>query len=106
MTWYKVLKEESLKEGDIFKATAGSKELIVMRAAGKLYATSNLCTHEQYDLAEGFIDDGNIVCPNHFAIFKPQDGSVVSNPEGSGPIGPLKSYHVKVENGDILVEVE
>ncbi len=106
MTWYKVLKEDALKDSDIFKVKAGSKELIVMKTGGKFYATSFLCTHEQYDLSEGFIDDGNLICPNHFAIFKPQDGTVVSNPEGSGEIGSLESYKVKVENGDVLVEVE
>ncbi len=105
MAWYKVAKESALKDGDIFKVNAGSKELILMNVGGKFYATSHLCTHEQYDLAEGFIDDGNLVCPNHFAIFKPADGSVVSPPEGSDSIAPLESYKVKVENGEVFIEV-
>jgi nitrite reductase/ring-hydroxylating ferredoxin subunit len=104
MNWYKVGKTSSLKEGDIAKVKVGSMEIIIMNVKGNYYATSHLCTHEDYDLAEGFIDEGTLICPNHFATFNPKSGEVISPPEGSGDIEPLKSYKTKVENGDILVE--
>ncbi len=105
MTWYKVLKEGAMKDGDLFKVTVEGKEVLLIRDGNNYYATSHLCTHEDYDLSEGFMDDHQLICPNHFATFKPSDGSVLSEPEGSGPIKPLSSYKTKVEGGEILVEL-
>lgn len=105
MTWYKVTEEGKLKDGDIFKAKVGETEFILMNVSGKYYATSHLCTHEDYDLSEGFVDGGTLICPNHFATFDPRDGSVLNPPEGAGDISPLKSFPVKVENGSVMVEV-
>lgn len=106
MTWYKVTKESSMKDGDLFKAKIEDREVLLIRSKDSYYATSTLCTHEEYDLSEGFLDDGALICPNHFATFNPKDGSVVSPPDGSGDISALKSYPVKVENGEVLVDVE
>ena len=105
MAWYRVVDEGKLKDGDIFKGKAGGTEFILMNVSGKYYATSHLCTHEQYDLSEAFIDNGTLICPNHFATFDPRDGSVLNPPEGAGDISPLRSYPVKVESGAVLVEV-
>ncbi len=105
MAWYKVGKESALKDGDLFKASVGGKEVLLMKIKDSFYATSCYCTHEEYDLSEAFIDEGKLICPNHFATFEPSDGSVVSPPEGSGDISPLSSYKVKVEGGEIFVDV-
>ena len=105
MTWYKVLKEGTMKDGDLFKATIEGKEVLIINDAGKYFATSCYCTHEDYDLSEGFMDDHQLICPNHFATFNPKDGQVISPPEGSGDISALKSYKTKVENGEVLIEL-
>lgn len=105
MTWYKVLKDGVMKDGDLFKAKVEDKEILIIKDGSNYYATSLYCTHEDYDLSEGFMDDHLLICPNHFATFKPSDGSVLSSPEGSGEVGPLSSYKTKVENGEILVEI-
>ena len=105
MAWFKVGKETSMKDGDLMKAKVGELEILIIRIKNNFYSTSCYCTHEDYDLSEGFVDDGKLICPNHFATFEPSNGSVVSPPEGSGDISPLKSYKTKVENGEVLVEV-
>ncbi|MCL4337005.1 MAG: Rieske (2Fe-2S) protein [Candidatus Thermoplasmatota archaeon] len=105
MTWYKVLKEGAMKDGDLFKVQVEGREVLVVRDGNSYFATSHLCTHEDYDLSEGFMDDHQLICPNHFATFNPKDGSVLSPPEGAGDISPLKSYKTKVENGEIMVEL-
>ena len=105
MTWYKVLKEGAMKDGDLFKVQVEGREVLIIRDGNSYFATSHLCTHEDYDLSEGFMDDHQLICPNHFATFNPKDGSVLSPPEGAGDISPLKSYKTKVENGEIMVEL-
>lgn len=94
-----------MKDGDLFKVQVEGREVLIIRDGNSYYATSHLCTHEDYDLSEGFMDDHQLICPNHFATFNPKDGSVISPPEGAGDISPLKSYKTKVENGEIMVEL-
>ena len=106
MTWYTVVKKGSMKDGDLFKAKVEGKEVLVMRIKDNFYATSCYCTHENYDLSEGFIDDGNLICPNHFATFKPSTGEVVSPPEGADDIPPLSSYETRVQGDDIQVNLK
>lgn len=105
MTWYRVAKENSMKDGDLAKIRVNNQEVLVIRDGDKFYATSHLCTHEEYDLSEAFMDDHQLICPNHFATFDPKDGSVISPPEGAGDISPLKSFKTRVENGDVMVEI-
>ncbi len=105
MTWYKVTKESAMKDGDLSKIKVDGKEILMIRDGGKFFATSLLCTHEDYDLSEGFMDNHQLICPNHFATFDPADGRVISPPEGAGDISPLKSYKTKIENGDVMVDV-
>jgi nitrite reductase/ring-hydroxylating ferredoxin subunit len=106
MAWYKVLKDGVMKDGDLFKASVENKEILIIKSGESYFATSLYCTHEDYDLSEGFMDEGKIICPNHFATFEPKDGTVISPPEGSGDISPLKSYKTKVENGEVMVDLQ
>ena len=106
MTWYKVAKDGNMKDGDLAKVKVDGKEVLIIKDGDNYYATSHLCTHEEYDLSEGFMDNHELICPNHFATFNPKNGEVISPPEGSGSISPLKSYKTKVENGDIMVELQ
>ena len=105
MTWYKVAKENGMKDGDLAKINVNNQEVLIIRDGNKFYATSHLCTHEGYDLSEAFMDDHQLICPNHFATFDPKDGSVISPPDGAGDISPLKSFKTKVEDGDVMVEI-
>ncbi|MCL6090426.1 MAG: Rieske (2Fe-2S) protein [Candidatus Thermoplasmatota archaeon] len=105
MAWYKVLKDGVMKDGDLFKSRIGDKEILIVKDGSNYFATSLYCTHEEYDLSEGFMDEHNLICPNHFATFNPRDGSVISPPESAGDISPLNSYRTKIENGEVLVEV-
>ncbi len=104
MTWYEIVDDGVMNDGDLFKGEVDGKEILIIKDGGKYFATSSYCTHEDYDLSEGFMDDGDLICPNHFATFNPADGSVKSPPEGSGDISPLSSYKVKVEGGKVMVD--
>jgi len=104
MTWFNIIKDGKLKDGDLYKASIEGNEILIIKDGEKYFATSLHCTHEDYDLSEGFMDEHHLICPNHFATFNPSDGSVISPPEGAGEIPPLKSYRTKVENGNVLVD--
>ena len=68
---------------------------------GEIFATSPSCTHVEADLSEGFIEDDEIVCPLHFASFNIRTGEAGGPPAN----GDLTTYPVRVNDGDIEVEI-
>jgi nitrite reductase/ring-hydroxylating ferredoxin subunit len=77
------------------------KEILVAKANERFYALGNLCTHEGCRLSNGRIRDGKIRCPCHGSVFDPATGSVLRGPAEK----PVPVYHIKVENGQVWVNL-
>jgi nitrite reductase/ring-hydroxylating ferredoxin subunit len=90
----------------IFVAVDG-KDLVISNVDGAFYAIDNWCTHEQGNLSEGQLDGSILTCPDHGAQFDVKTGKVLVGPDGEPPesISPERSYRVKVEGEDVMVEV-
>jgi len=82
---------------------------------GRLVAVANLgeegfravdaiCSHAQYYLDEGEVDVDfeTIECPKHGSTFDLNTG----NPRTLPATMPVRAYRVKVEEGDIVIEVD
>ena len=104
--WETLFKLDKIDDNSMKAVTVKGTPLLIANINGKIYATDLYCTHEQTDLSEGFIEKCNVICPAHFASFDLRTGHVVSGPEDeSSAIDNLKSYHTKIENGIIMVEL-
>ena len=68
---------------------------------GTIYAHDGTCTHEEADLSNGFVLGDRVVCPLHLSQFDLKTGEAVTPPATES----LKTYKVKIENSEILVEV-
>ncbi|MDG6926016.1 MAG: non-heme iron oxygenase ferredoxin subunit [Nitrososphaerota archaeon] len=79
---------------------AGTK-LLISNIGGKVYAVSGVCTHEEFDLAEGIVVEDAVTCPLHLSQFDLRTG-VVYNPPATEP---LKVFNVKIDGDMIFVEV-
>jgi nitrite reductase/ring-hydroxylating ferredoxin subunit len=101
----RVCAADELQEGraKVFKYPGG--EGIVVRAGGAIYACQRYCTHERFPLEFGVIKDGcKLRCTNHHAEFDLRNGEVLEAPEGEWT-GPIAVYNVRVEGGDVMVEL-
>ena len=87
--------------------TVDGKDLVISNVEGTLYAMDNWCTHEQGNLSEGQLDGNIVTCPDHGAQFDVKTGKVLVGPDGERPesIAPEKTYSVKVEGEDVMVDV-
>lgn len=70
-------------------------------AAEAWYAVDDLCTHDDGPLTEGTLEGGQLECPRHGARFDVRTGEAKCLPA----VVPIASYPVKVEGGDVLVNV-
>jgi nitrite reductase/ring-hydroxylating ferredoxin subunit len=63
---------------------------------GTFYAIHDICTHAHASLCEGSIAGDEVLCPLHFASFNIRTGPPADE--------DVKSYQVKIEGKDILVQ--
>jgi 3-phenylpropionate/trans-cinnamate dioxygenase ferredoxin subunit len=77
--------------------------VVLIRAAGHVYALDDVCTHDGGPLSEGPLDPqaGTIACPRHGAKFDVRTGTALTMPATK----PTKVHEVKVEDGTILVRL-
>ena len=97
-----VAREEDVHEGQVRLYEVGDRSLVICRVNGRCYAVEDFCTHDGGPLGEGTLDGYAIECPRHQALFDVRTGEVLRLPASS----PIQSFPVRVENGNILVELE
>lgn len=95
------MKADDLGEGTFVTAEARGTHVLVARIGGEVSAVSGTCTHEETDLALGFMLEDRIVCPLHLSQFSLKTGEVQNPPATE----PLKVFKVKIQDGTIFVEV-
>jgi nitrite reductase/ring-hydroxylating ferredoxin subunit len=96
-----VLKDSELSDGTMSPVDVNGTRILVSKLEGEVYAVAGVCTHEEQDLATGFVAEERVTCPLHLSQFDLRDGSVLNPPATA----PLKRFNVKIEGGTILVEV-
>lgn len=67
---------------------------------GKFYCTDDLCSHGEASLAEGYVENGEIVCPFHMGSFCIQTGEARAAPCSV----PIKAYSVTEKDGELFIE--
>jgi nitrite reductase/ring-hydroxylating ferredoxin subunit len=99
--WVCVPKGEEMREGTMISTSALGKQLIVYRTISGYFATDRRCTHQAADLLRGYFDQNIIECPVHQGRFNVCTGAALSAPAST----PLKTYPVKLANGQVFVEI-
>ena len=69
--------------------------------ADEIFAIADICSHDDGLLAEGDVEDHNVVCPRHGAHFDLRSGKALSLPA----VVDIPAYPVKINGEEILVGV-
>ena len=100
MSKVKVAKVSDVPEGEMIKVMVGTEPVALYKLDGKIYATTNICTHEECELDENHMIHGEVVeCTCHGSQFNVKTGAVVLPPAAE----PLKTYQVSVEEEDVYI---
>ncbi len=75
---------------------------MIVNLEGRLHAWDGTCTHEEADLSTGFLIGEEVTCPLHLSRFNLLTGEAVNPPAEKR----LSEHLVKVENGEIFVDVD
>lgn len=101
MNWVRVTELSELPDGRGVRVEIGEQRIAMFRIADDVYAIGDRCSHAEASLAEGDVFDGEVECPRHGATFELATGLATALPASK----PVASYRVKVENGDVYLEV-
>lgn len=78
----------------------GDKTICIANVNGTFSAMDNVCLHRGGPIGQGMIENGKVVCPWHAWAWNPQTGEAAHNPAARIAVYPLK-----IENGDVLIEM-
>jgi 3-phenylpropionate/trans-cinnamate dioxygenase ferredoxin component len=76
-------------------------KVCLANADGQIYAFKDNCSHRDFPLSTGELDDGTVECTWHGARFDMATGRPTRLPA----IKPIVTYEVRVENGEILISL-
>ena len=101
MTWHTLAKLSDIPSDAALETGAAGQALALYRVQGEVFCTSNLCTHSDAFLSDGYLEGYEIECPLHGARFDIRNGRAMCPPAGSD----VACYAVKVEQGEVMVEL-
>jgi nitrite reductase (NADH) small subunit len=96
-----VARVEDVPEGTVKSVQAGETPIALAHCEGELYATQHACLHLEGPLGEGWLEDGCVLaCPWHGWRYDVRTGKNVFDLAIE-----LRTYEVRVEDGDVQVAV-
>src|SRR5262245_51018561 len=91
----------AVQPGELTAVDVDGARVAVANVDGRLYAFSDVCTHEECSLSEGLLDGTVVTCPCHGAQFDVTSGRVVSPPAPT----PVATYRIERRDGQVVLDV-
>jgi len=98
----KVAHASDLAPGSGTTVDAEGHRMALFNVQGAFYAIDDTCPHRGGPLGDGELHDAIVTCPWHGATFDVQTGAVTGPPARAS----VRSFHVRVEGNDVLVELD
>lgn len=100
--WIDAAALDELPAEDVKGVQVEGLDVALYRVQGEVYATSDICTHAQARLCEGFLEGHEIECPLHQGRFDIRNGKAMCAPLTED----LKVYPVKIEGGRVFIALD
>jgi 3-phenylpropionate/trans-cinnamate dioxygenase ferredoxin subunit len=95
-----VARAADLEEGTMLMVQVDGINILLVRQEG-LYALQGTCSHEYFELDQGFLSEGAVTCALHLSRFLLSDGEALDPPADL----PLATYSVSEEGEDIVLQL-
>tara|TARA_B100000949_G_C13995524_1_gene330997 strand:- start:54 stop:371 length:318 start_codon:yes stop_codon:yes gene_type:complete len=95
----RVASVNDLADGDIMMVEVYGDRVLLANLDGEFYAIGEECTHAGGSLSEGDVEEGQVECPIHGALFDLKTGANIGPPAAE----PVQAYPLRIEGEDVLV---
>jgi 3-phenylpropionate/trans-cinnamate dioxygenase ferredoxin component len=93
---------DDLPEEGVLATVVDGEPVAVVRSGGEVFAIHDVCSHAEVPLSDGEVGDCEIECWLHGSRFDLRTGK----PTGPPASAPVPVYPVRVDGGDVLVDVD
>lgn len=93
--------EECRGNGCVHAVIADGLEIVLVKWDDEIFALEDRCSHQDFPLSEGEVDDGKLECVYHGAKFDVRSGRAVQLPA----IRPVKTYPVEIRKDEVFVDL-
>ena len=100
--WTAVADTNELSVGQMKPFTLDGRRLLLVNADGDYYVIDEMCSHEDYSLYLGCVQEGKIKCSLHGSYFDLATGQPLDEPADE----PIATYPVKVEGSRIWTRLD
>ena len=97
----KVTRADAIPEGEMEGFELNGVKVGIANVDGTYYAFHDCCTHQQYELTQGFLMGERLTCDFHGASFDLRTGEVKTLPATR----PLPMFPLELRDGEIWVAV-
>ena len=94
-----VASEDEVGNGERILLEIDGQGIALFNIAGEFYAIADVCSHDDGSVAEGELEEYEIVCPRHGAHFDLRTGKALTLPA----VVDIPAYPVRVEGGEVLI---
>lgn len=97
---FHVADADSLPPGSHRTVECNGRRIAVFNLEGTFYAIDDACPHRGASLAEGWCENGQVLCPLHGWAFDVRSGQCLTRPDR-----PVATYQAEVRNGQVWLTV-
>ncbi len=95
----KAVEASKVPQDSMLTVEVGGESVLLANVNGKYYGMGAICTHEEWDLSEGTLEDTAVTCAGHGSVWDLKTGKAVFDE----PLKDEPLYDVKEEEGFLYV---
>ena len=96
-----VAKADQIAPGQATCVEVNGKEIALFNIDGVFHAIDNTCSHDGGPLSEGELNNTQVTCPWHGAVFDVTTGSVLGPPA----VSAVTKYNTRVAGGEVEIDI-
>ncbi len=100
--WTRVASAEEVRPNELTPVSTDRGPVVLASVEGRIYALEDRCSHQDYPLSAGELEDGEVECIFHGARFDPCTGRATRLPA----VTPVRTFEVEVRDGGVYLRLE
>lgn len=98
----KVARRSEILPGEVKSFFLNNESIAICNVGGEFFAIKDECTHMEFPLSDGQLNNETITCAYHGAEFNVKTGEALCMPA----VEAVETYALKVEGDDIYISID
>ena len=100
--WVRVATADEVPHDSLLAVSTDRGPVVLARLEDDIYALEDRCSHQDYPLSAGELDDGELECTFHGARFDVCTGRATQLPA----VVPVRTFPVEVRDGEVFIRLD